>query len=211
MTASTTPVFPLDLVVFPGEIIPLHIFEPRYIDLIRSLDNGEFESFGLVPVINKQMRPVGTSVVLKEIKKRYPKGKMDVEVRAIDRFVIEKYHDKMPGHSFPGADIVKLPEPAAVPSAVDEEVKSKLSELFQLLNIREKMPVMSLPFYSFTWAPYIGLPVEQRYELLSTSKEERRRELVIRHIDQILPVLKEAEQVRHKVQSNGHFPDSGNN
>lgn len=207
MNSRQIPIFPLDIVIFPGEIIPLHIFEPRYQELIRQLQTGAFDSFGISPVLQKKIQRIGTIMVLVDIKKEYADGRYDIEVRAINRYLLEEYDEEMAGYSFPGGRLIDIPDPEPLPEHDNEALKQKVAELFQLLNIREQMPIMSLPFHSYTWAPYIGLTIEKRYELLKMNNEKERQAFITEHVDQILPVLKEAEQVKQKVQSNGHFPE----
>lgn len=207
MNSRRIPIFPLDIVVFPGEIIPLHIFEPRYQELVRQLISGEFDSFGISPVFQQKIQRIGTMMVLVDIKKEYADGRYDIEARAINRYLLEEFEEEMAGYTFPGGRIIDIPDPEPLHEIDNEELKLKVAELFQLLNIREKMPIMSLPFHSYTWAPYIGLTIEKRYELLKMNSEKERQGFIRDHVDQILPVLKEAEQVKQKVQSNGHFPE----
>ena len=64
------PIFPLDIVVYPGEDLNLHIFEPRYRQLIAdSLENKK--PFGIPVVINNEVKEYGTLVQLTEIVKTY--------------------------------------------------------------------------------------------------------------------------------------------
>jgi Lon protease-like protein len=207
MNSRQIPIFPLDIVVFPGEIIPLHIFEPRYLSLVNLLKDGEFDSFGISPILQNKIQRIGTTAVLVETKNEMPDGRVDIEVRAMKRFLLEEYDQEMAGYPFPGGRIIELPEPAEVEIIENEGLKTRIAELFQLLNIREKMPILSLPFYSYTWAPYIGMPVEKRYELLKMNTEKERQAYIEDHVSQILPILIETEQIRQKVESNGHFPE----
>lgn len=207
MNNRQIPIFPLDIVVFPGEIIPLHIFEPRYLDLVKKLREGVFDSFGINTQLHHDLQPVGTSMVLTEIKKEYSDGRIDIEVRGISRYLLEHFHTAMPGYQFPGGQVIDFPEDQGDHPIENEPLKQQIAELFKLLNIREKMPILTLPFHSYTWAPYIGLPLEKRYVLLKTTDEKERQAFIQKHVDQILPVLKEAEEVKKKVQSNGHLPE----
>ena len=207
MNTKRIPIFPLDIVVFPGEIIPLHIFEPRYRELVQLLQGGEMERFGISPVLKGQVQRIGTNMILLDVTKTYPDGRMDIEVRALDRYLLEEYDDEMAGYTFPGGLVIDIPDHENGTDHENQSLKEKVAELFQLLKIREQMPVMSLPFHSYTWAPYIGLPIEKRYELLKLNAEPERQQFILEHVDQILPILREAEVIKHKVKSNGHFPE----
>jgi ATP-dependent Lon protease len=207
MKSKLIPVFPLDIVVFPGESIPLHIFESQYQELLRVVEDGTFDTFGINTVLNGTLQPIGTEVKISQIKNYYADGRRDIEVRGIGRYLLEQYDKEMPGYEFPGGRVIELSEPEMQEDFDGEELKSQISELFTLLNIRERMPIQSLPFYSFTWAPFIGLPVEKRYQLLKSNDEKQRRVMIRQHVDQVLPVLRETERIKEKVSSNGHFSE----
>ena len=71
------PIFPLAIVVYPGEQLNLHIFEPRYKQLITECF-AEAKPFGIPTVLNNAVSEIGTLVQVSEIVKIYEDGKMDV-------------------------------------------------------------------------------------------------------------------------------------
>ncbi|MDQ3877435.1 MAG: LON peptidase substrate-binding domain-containing protein [Actinomycetota bacterium] len=81
--------FPLGLVLVPGESIPLHIFEDRYKELI-DLCIDRSDVFGIVLTDDEELRSVGTTARIAEVATRYPDGRLDIVVTGVDRFrVIE--------------------------------------------------------------------------------------------------------------------------
>ena len=73
--------FPLPLVLVPGEQAPLHIFEPRYRELIgECLDHGN--KFGLVLEDEQGMRDVGVSCAVVEVTDHFDDGRLNVVVEA---------------------------------------------------------------------------------------------------------------------------------
>ena len=75
------PIFPLGIVIYPAEVVNLHIFEPRYKQLIKDCrENGK--SFGVPVVINKQLQEMGTLVNIVEIVSEYADGEMDIRIKA---------------------------------------------------------------------------------------------------------------------------------
>lgn len=62
------PIFPLNLVAYPGEKLNLHIFEPRYIQLINEC-NTEGKTFGIPVVNNKELLEYGTEMKLEKVQK----------------------------------------------------------------------------------------------------------------------------------------------
>ncbi|MGZ3959123.1 MAG: LON peptidase substrate-binding domain-containing protein, partial [Flavisolibacter sp.] len=74
------PIFPLGIVVYPGEQLNLHIFEPRYKQLIQECF-AEKRTFGIPSVIENSMQDYGTSVQITEITTVQDNGEMDIKTR----------------------------------------------------------------------------------------------------------------------------------
>jgi len=81
------PLFPLRLVVFPGNQIPLHIFEPRYKEMVGEAAAAGTE-FGIVLATSDGISRVGCTVVVEEIGNRREDGSFDVNTRGKRRFKI---------------------------------------------------------------------------------------------------------------------------
>ena len=74
------PIFPLPLVAYPDEKLNLHIFEPRYKQLIKECE-AQQKPFGIIPIINQKPSEFGTLMALTEITKVYDDGKMDIKTK----------------------------------------------------------------------------------------------------------------------------------
>ncbi|MBI3883147.1 MAG: LON peptidase substrate-binding domain-containing protein [Sphingobacteriales bacterium] len=81
------PIFPLGIVVYPGEDLNLHIFEPRYIQLINYCRETK-KPFGIPSVINNKMMEMGTLVEIAEVTTVYENGEMDIKTKGIKPFRI---------------------------------------------------------------------------------------------------------------------------
>src|SRR5665809_14975 len=89
---SEIGLFPLDVVLLPGERVPLHIFEERYKELIAEcLENSD--EFGLLLAEEAELRTIGTSASVIEVLNRYDDGRMDVVVEGRDRFRVTRVAD----------------------------------------------------------------------------------------------------------------------
>ena len=89
------PIFPLGIVVYPGEHLNLHIFEPRYRQLIKdSFENKK--PFGIPAVIKNKLSEMGTLVQVMEISKLYDDGKMDIKTLGMDVFTILEIVNELP-------------------------------------------------------------------------------------------------------------------
>src|SRR5580692_1455061 len=86
--ARLLPLFPLQLVVFPGSAIPLHVFEERYKEMVGEAEASGTE-FGIVLAKDNGIMNAGCTVVVESVLKRYPDGRFDVLTRGQRRFVIQ--------------------------------------------------------------------------------------------------------------------------
>jgi Lon protease-like protein len=86
--ARLLPLFPLQLVVFPGSAIPLHVFEERYKEMVGEAEAAGTE-FGIVLARDGGIMNAGCTVVVESVLNRYPDGRFDVLTRGQRRFVIQ--------------------------------------------------------------------------------------------------------------------------
>jgi Lon protease-like protein len=101
ISAMEMPLFPLGLVLFPGMMLPLHIFEPRYREMINRCIDEEIP-FGVVLIkdgkeVGSQATPyeIGTAARITHVERK-PDGRMDVVVVGTRRFGIEKLKHERP-------------------------------------------------------------------------------------------------------------------
>src|SRR3982751_4761490 len=102
------PIFPLGIVVFPGEDLNLHIFEPRYKQLITD-SFAEAKPFGIPTVLKNGLSERGTLVEVKEIVEVYDDGKLDIKTKGLSVFKILEVVKSIPDKLYSGA-IVNYPE-----------------------------------------------------------------------------------------------------
>lgn len=198
------PIFPLSLVVYPGELLNLHIFEPRYKELIQDC-KASGKAFGIPTVIGQQVRELGTLVTLESIEKTYENGEMDIRTRGLRIFRILETIPKVPDKLYGGA-IVNYPEndtrgnPELMQKVVDA-----LLELHRLLHVTKSFRTGDPPLNSYDIAHHAGLSVEEEYELLGLPMELQRQEYLRRHLQKVIPIVAEMESLKEKVRLNGHF------
>ena len=99
------PLFPLPIVAFPDERVPLHIFEPRFKELMADC-RAEGAHFGISSFVEGRIAPYGTEVELSQVLKEYDDGRLDVEVRGLRVYSIRALHKAVEGKQYPGADVV---------------------------------------------------------------------------------------------------------
>ena len=129
------PVFPLGIVVYPGESLNLHIFEPRYKQLVSECYT-EGKPFGIPTVINNKLQEMGTLVRITEMVKVYDNGEMDIKTQGMRVFRVLEMIRNVPDKLFSGA-IVNYPENVEGPGKPElmQKVAIALRELHRLLKI----------------------------------------------------------------------------
>ena len=199
------PIFPLGIVVYPGESLNLHIFEPRYKQLINESFTDK-KTFGIPTIINNNMHEMGTVVSVTEITKLYDNGEMDIKTTASKVFRILEVIKEVPGKLYSGA-IVNYPhnvEDAGIPELM-QKVLNALKELHRILKIEKDFKKPDEQLISYDIAHHIGMSLQEEYEVLELLQEVQRQEYLKRHISKVLPVLAEMEILKEKIKLNGHF------
>lgn len=199
------PVFPLGIVVYPGQDLNLHIFEPRYRQLIHEC----FESgkpFGIPVVVENELKELGTLMEVVEISKVYEDGKMDIKTRGLRIFRLLELIREIPDKLYSGG-IVSYPENNLVQESrwLMEKVLTGLKELHRLLQVDKKFKKPESSLLSYDVAPHIGLTLAEEYEFLGLMDELQRQEYLKRHLTRTLPMLAEMEMLKEKIKLNGHF------
>ena len=197
------PQFPLQIVVFPGELIPLHIFEPRYKTLIQEADQDKI-LFGIPPVINKKVQTIGTRLKLLKIIKKYEDGRMDIKTEAIGRYQIKAFFNKDKEKPYPTAQVEDLFTDEIPDTQLGLRLIQLITELFDIMQIKKKVPAFT-KVLSYALGHKVGLTLGQEYELLTIDKEQKRQEYLIAQLEKIIPKVREMEQLRKKIEMNGQF------
>jgi len=199
------PIFPLSIVVYPGEAVNLHIFEPRYKQLINECYT-ENKNFGIPTVINNKLNEIGTLVKITEVVNVLENGEMDIRTLGTTVFRILEVIKTIPDKLYSGA-IVNYPENKEDLGNRElmQKVINAVRELHRLLHITKdfKKPDDQLNVYDI--AHHAGLSLQEEYELLGLLLEEQRQEYMKRHLSRVLPVIAEMETLKEKVKLNGHF------
>lgn len=202
------PIFPLTIVVFPGEDVNLHIFEPRYKQLIKECFS-DAKPFGIPPVIKERMGEIGTKVKVQEIVKVYDTGEMDIRVRGLTAFRILEVIKRIPEKLYSGA-IVNYPEADDGGSLkLMKDVLTSLREMHSLLKINKRFKQEDHHLTSFDIAHHAGLSLEQELELLGLTRELHRQEYLKRHLRSLISTIKETEALKERIKLNGHFKQPG--
>lgn len=198
------PIFPLGIVVYPGEDLNLHIFEPRYKQLINEC-REQGKPFGIPTVIENQLQDFGSLVEITEVVKVHETGEMDIRTRGQKVFRILEVIRTIPDKLYSGA-IVNYPDNRGQGSMEQmRAVMAGLRELHRVMNLNKDFAKPDAQLNIYDVAHHAGLSLEEEYELLGLLDERQRQEYLKRHLAKVLPMLAGLEQLKEKVKLNGHF------
>ena len=125
--------FPLQLALFPGEHVPLHIFEPRYKQLISEC-RDEGMTFGIPAFVAGNLSVYGTEVELAQILETHPNGEMDIVVRGIRVFKILELQRDVPDKLYSAATIeFVVDHPESTPD-LEKELTARFAEFMRLIR-----------------------------------------------------------------------------
>lgn len=197
------PLFPLQLVLFPEQALPLHIFEPRYKDLLAyCLETGE--PFGVLLSQEGHLAAVGCTARIEQVVQRYEDGRSDIVTFGERRFVVEEIRQEtsyLTARTTPLRDSVLL-----APAPLRERAIAQHVRLSELMGEKPRLTAYEENrFLSFFLAQRCGLSVEQQQEILESTSEEARLASIVAHLGDLLPQLQRSAEEREKIRSDGHL------
>lgn len=201
MTA-TLPMFPLELVAFPGEKLPLHIFEQRYQQLLEDCEDEKI-TFGIPTYINKRLE-YGTEMEVLKIEKRYSSGASDVICKGVRVFKLVDFQNRLEDKLYAGGTVKFLEGIQDGTAALRENFIRLLIAFYDELDI--VTPVVNIStITTYTLTHKMGLSLDQEYALLQILSEKERYEFLIQHLSSILPTIRTVNRTKEIIKLNGHF------
>lgn len=198
------PIFPLGIVVYPGEDLNLHVFEPRYKELINDIKDSK-KLFGIPSVINNKVNEMGTLVELTSISKVYENGEMDIKTKGVKVFRILEVIKTLPDKLYSGAIVNYPSNEEASNRMMMQKLVAAIRQLHSTLKVTKEFKKPDEELTSYDIAHHAGLSLEEEYELLQLMQELQRLEYLKRHMQKVLPVLNEMEALKKRIRMNGHF------
>lgn len=209
MKAPIIPLFPLELVVFPGQVVPLHIFEERYKAMVaacRGGDGGAGNSPFGISFQGATLYRVGCSLEIGKILREYEDGRLDLFAVGKRRYRMLKLYNDRP--YFTGS--VEFFEDGE--EAADQALAERVGELYGQLRTMGRgqgladAGIAASTSNSFQIAQAANLELEQRQHLLEMTSENRRLEAVEDYLKQRLALFHEQLEAKKRREANGH-PD----
>ncbi len=193
--SSLLPIFPLELVLLPGVPLPLHIFEPRYKEMIAECLEQK-KPFGVVRASSDGVADIGCTAEIMSVTKKYDDGRMDILTRGVERFeVIQVNEDR----SFLQAEISVVQdedEPDTPAAQMVTQAVRLHAEIAKLAGAEPTGPDEHAGNLSFLLAGSLPLDLDFKQNLLATLSEAKRLEAVIGYLEAVLPGLRRASRAR---------------
>lgn len=196
------PLFPLRSIFFPGETVPLHIFENRYKQLVNDC-REEAITFGIPVYINDKLE-YGVEVQLVEVVTTYEGGEMDITCVARQVFKLLSFDNEMEKKLYASGTVEFLESNFDADDALRLVVLDKIKELYILMDV-ELPKIEVAKFNSYAFAHKMGLSFEQEYELLQLTNEIKRLNYIKKHLETTITILNEITRTKDVIEMNGHF------
>lgn len=197
------PLFPLELVLFPGAALPLHIFEPRYKKMIGLCTSRSLE-FGVIFASENRIASVGCTAEIVQKLKEYDDGRMDILTQGRAVFQL---NEMLEVKEYSEANVEYLQDE---PAEKDPQEEAQVLELFQQCHaaIFGQSWVLDAEqmegSLAYRMAALLPLAMEERQGLLEMRDENRRYNFLFNRMTQLLPQLVRRQRVRKSAGGNGH-------
>ena len=197
------PLFPLDLVLLPGEVVPLHIFEDRYKTMIdECLEDGS--EFGIVWLGDEVLHEVGCTVEVTQVMEKMDDGRMNILVQGTRPFRLERRVDDL---EYPAGDIVVLDEePAAEDPEAGAAARRGYADLVERVTDSRPSEGDLSELDAYGMAATIAFENDAKQELLELRSESERLSRLASLCTRALERFEYAQQASERAQTNGKVP-----
>ena len=198
---SLLPLFPLDIVLFPGVPLPLHIFEPRYKEMVAECIHNK-TPFGMVRAKKDTLSEIGCSAAILSIVKKYPDGRMDIVTEGRQRFEILQVKQE---RSFLQGEVGFFEDEPSLVNKSDQVTVVQLHEqLFQVLGEPPEPDPPANLLLSFRLAHELPVDLDFKQAILEMKSESERINTLIEYYRSTIPKVEKALRVRDLASGNGH-------
>ncbi|MEO8168034.1 MAG: LON peptidase substrate-binding domain-containing protein [bacterium] len=205
MSDELLPLFPLQVVLFPNSVLPLHVFEDRYKQLIDGcwIEGSEF---GINLLRENEIVKVGCSAVVTKVVKKYDDGKMDVFVQGRRRYRLLELVDSANLYSVGRVEILHSKE-EVIDTALATETVRLHNQLVDLVYKDKGFAIEydgQHPEISFTIALKAGMDLTQRQLVLEVNSENERLKTLHQYLSEVIPKLHKVSEVERLIASDGY-------
>jgi Lon protease-like protein len=195
------PLFPLGLVLLPGEIVPLHIFEERYKQMIGECLEEERE-FGIIWLADDELKEVGCAARVSRVLERFEDGRMNILAEGTTPFRMERRIGDM---AYPAGDIVLLDDEPGSDEEALERARTTYADLVEeVTDSRPEAETLS-GMGAYGMAATVDINPAAKQALLEERSEPARLEQLEALFAEALKRIRTATRVAEQASGNGHL------
>ena len=203
MSQVRLPLFPLNVVLLPGADMPLHIFEPRYRQMVRDCLEAK-SPFGMLLALPNGMAGTGCTAEILEVTSRYDDGRCDILTVGREPFrIVELF----PEESLMRGDVDFLEDR---PAPVNPRISHELVELYEtchtlIFDDYPRDPAESAEDkISYRIASRLPMDLLWKQRVLELRSEAERQERLVAYLREWAPHLQKEDTLRAQTAGNGH-------
>jgi Lon protease-like protein len=194
------PLFPLGLVLLPGELLPLHIFEERYKLMIGECLEEERE-FGIIWLADDALKDVGCAASVTQVLERFEDGRLNVAVQGTTPFRLDRRIGDLP---YPAGDIMLLDDEPATDEAALERARASYADLVEHVTDERPEAEALSKLGAYGMAATLDIAPAAKQALLELRSEPARLEQLEALFAETLNRIKTAAHVAEQASGNGH-------
>ena len=194
----TLPMFPLKMVVLPGEEVMLHIFEDRYKQLLSDCENHE-STFGIPVVMEDTMLNIGAEVRVERVSKRYKGGEADILIKGMNLFSIIGFFQELPEKQYGGgqARLMDLEK-----YKTSEKLQIIFTQYLNKFNTEAKFPKNVPAMNLFDIGNYLFLSPIQKLKLINNKTQEAREEVLFKQMRFLEIIMMQERRIENNFYPN---------
>ncbi len=197
--------FLLETVLYPGEQKNLHVFEPRYKEMVATCLADQIP-FVIVRGNERHIREIGCVAQIERVLAQYADGRVDIAVEGVQRVqIIQIDRSKL----YQRGSLEKYSDTTELVSVFARE--QLIAKHIKLLEIAGR--TVDPQYYNsnqcVSWliGRNCGLSLDQRQNLLEIQSENERIQFLVDYLSELIPKVVEKWEIRSRIMSNGHFKD----
>jgi Lon protease-like protein len=194
------PLFPLGLVLLPGEVVPLHIFEERYKVMIGECLDEESE-FGILWVSDDGLKETGCAARITQLLDRMDDGRMNILVQGTTPFQLRRRIEELP---YPAGDVEMLEEEEDDVSAeAGAAARGRYAELVERVTDSRPSENDLEELDAYGMAATLDFALDAKQDLLELRSERQRLERLAELFAATIKRLDYAERAAERARTNG--------
>jgi Lon protease-like protein len=197
------PLFPLGLVLIPRELVPLHIFEERYKQMIGECLDQKSE-FGIVWLSDSGLKEIGCAARIARVLERFDDGRLNVLVEGTTPFKLLRRIDDLP---YPAGDVQPLADDDAVPGDAEaiDAARSRYADLVAEVTDERPDAETLAKLDAYGMAATLDVALDAKQLMLELRSERARLEQLEALFADALGRIRHAERAAERAQGNGHL------